>query len=187
MKLLMIRHGEPCYSNVKELNLVSYLGELTPSGVAQAETVANDERLQDADIIITSPFTRALQTAAIISRKTQIPLIVEPGLHEILMDLTHVNSLDEMYTDASYKEFVANNGVRSPDTKYSWESIESIVNRSYSAMKKYLHYDKVIVVAHAVVIRTFGYSKQDFSYCEIYEREFDDNSRFENFVALNPN
>ena len=33
MKLLMIRHGEPCYTNVRNLQLVSYLGELTPLGV----------------------------------------------------------------------------------------------------------------------------------------------------------
>ena len=88
----MIRHGEPCYSNVKDLGLVSYLGELTPLGVAQAEDVSRDERLKGANIIIASPFTIALQTAAIISRETNIPLTVEPAFHEIVLDTEHINT-----------------------------------------------------------------------------------------------
>ena len=187
MKLLMVRHGEPCYANVRDLQLVSYLSELTPLGVAQADEVANDERLKDADVIISSPFTRALQTAAIISRKTQIPVTVEPAFHEILLDTGHSLSLIENYTSDSYKEFVKKNGVRDSETEFRWESVEHIVNRAYPAMKKYLHYDKVIVVAHATLIRTFGYATQDFPYCEIFEREFDENSKFESFVAWNPN
>ena len=186
MKLLMIRHGEPRYDNVKELNLVSYLGELTPAGVAQAEAVADDERLQDADIIISSPFTRALQTAAIISRKTQIPLIVETAFHEILLDTAHQCTVSEEYTRISYCDFVLNKGIRDTSLEYRWESLEHIVNRAYPAMKKYLNYDKVIVVAHATLIRTFGYQEQGFPYCGIFEREFDENSSFEGFVAWNP-
>lgn len=186
MKLLMIRHGEPCYSNVKELGLVSYLGELTPLGVAQAENVAQDERLQDADIIVASPFTRALQTAAIISRVTQIPLKVEPAFHEIVLDTKHRFTLEESYTKSSYKEFVMKKGVRDSECKYRWESLEDIANRAYPAMQEYLSYDKVIVVAHAALIRTFGYQEQGFPYCEVFEREFDENSKFENFVAWDP-
>lgn len=186
MKLLMIRHGEPRYDNVSELDLVSYLGELTPIGVEQAEAVAEDERLKGADIIIASPFTRALQTAAIISRKTQIPLIVEPAFHEIVLDIAHERTLDIEYTRASYKEFVRKQGKRDKNTIYRWESLDHIVERAYSAMKKYLCYDKVIVVAHAALIRAFGHQHQKFSFCEIFEREFDESSEFDEFVAWNP-
>lgn len=186
MKLLMIRHGEPCYTNVKNLGLVSYLAELTPLGVAQARAVAKDERLQDADIIISSPYTRALQTAAIISQETQIDLIIEPAFHEIVLDMKHQLTLQEKYTKASYKEFIAQHGVKHFNTKYRWETLEHIVNRAYPAMKKYLQYDKVIVVAHAALIRTFGYQEQEFPHCGIFEREFNENSRFENFTAWKP-
>lgn len=186
MKLLMIRHGEPCYSNVKELGLVSYLGELTPLGIAQAENVAKDERLKGADIILASPFTRALQTAAIISRETQIKLEVEPAFHEIILDVSHQFSLIESYTKSSYKEFVKKQGIRDSECEYRWESLEHIASRAYPAMKKYLNYDKVIVIAHAALIRTFGYQEQDFPYCGVFEREFDANSKFENFIAWNP-
>lgn len=186
MKLLMIRHGEPCYANVKELNLLSYLGELTPLGVAQAEKVAKDDRLKDADIIIASPFTRALQTAAIISRITGIPLTVEPALHEILLDTEHEFTLDEKYVRASDKEFYRKNGKRDCETKYRWEEAQHIAERAYLVIKKYLNCKKVIVVSHATLIRTFGYKERKYPYCGIFEREFDENSEFENFVAWKP-
>ena len=186
MKLLMIRHGEPCYANVRDLNLVPYLAELTPRGIAQAEAVAKDERLKDADIIVASPFTRALQTAAIISRETKIPLTVEPAFHEILLDVGHRCSNIPFYAKESYKEFVRNKGVRNKDCLYRWESLEHIVNRAYPAMMKYLEYDKVIVVAHSVLIRAFGYNDADLKNCDIFEREFDVNSKFEDFVAWEP-
>ena len=187
MKLLMIRHGEPTYENVRDLELVSYLGELTPRGVWQATVVANDERLKGAEVIISSPFTRALQTSAIISRITKIPIIVEPAIHEIILDTKHEFTVDEEYTKESYKEFALKNGVRDSDSIYRWEELLHIANRAFPALKKYLHYNKVIVVAHAALIRTFGYQKQEFPYCEIFEREFDENSQFEGFTAWNPN
>lgn len=186
MKLVMIRHGEPRYDNVHDLGLVSYLGELTEAGVAQAEAVSNDVRLQDADIIISSPFTRALQTAAIISRKTGIPIEIEPAFHEILLDTTHQRTTGKIYTSSSYKEFVIQKGVRDSTTFHKWESLEHIVERGHTAMKKYLHYNKVIVVAHATFIRTFGYKEQKFPYCGIFERDFDENSEFESFVTWDP-
>ena len=183
MKLLMIRHGKPTYKNVDDLNLVSYLSELTDEGIAQAELVARDERLQDADIIIASPFTRALQTAAIISRVTQIPIRIEPAFHELLLDTTHADTVRDEYTRPAYREFISKNGIRDENTKYRWEELTHVVERSYKAMQKYLEYSKVIVVAHSVLIRTFGYCKPDFGYCEIFEREFDKNSKFEGFVG----
>lgn len=186
MKLLMIRHGEPCYANVRDLNLLPYLAELTPRGIAQAEDVSKDERLKDANIIIASPFTRALQTASIISRETDIPLIVEPAFHEILLDVGHRCSNIHFYAKESYKEFARNNGVRNKDCLYRWETLEHIVNRVYLAMMNYLNYDKVIVVAHSVVIRALGYAGDDLKFCEIFEREFDENSKFEGFTAWNP-
>ena len=82
---IFIRHGEPRYDEVVQRGFKNQgydLGKLTERGVLQAEKVALDHRLNGADLIISSPYTRALQTAAIISRITQIPLTVENNLHE---------------------------------------------------------------------------------------------------------
>ena len=47
---------------------------LGPAGVEQAERAAADPRLQTAELIVASPYTRALQTAQIISRHTGLPV-----------------------------------------------------------------------------------------------------------------
>lgn len=81
----LIRHGEPNYEAVSEIGFYGFgrsFAPLSSRGIMQAEATAEDSRLLDADIIVSSPYTRALQTAAIISRKVNKPIIIEPELHE---------------------------------------------------------------------------------------------------------
>lgn len=81
----------------------------------QSEITAEDSRLLDADVIVSSPYTRALQTAAIISRKTNKKIIIEPELHEWIADKT--NSLSPGKEAAALsKEFNEYRGVY-PDGK----------------------------------------------------------------------
>lgn len=187
MKVLFIRHGEPNYENVSNHNLVSYLGELTSDGARQAERVAVQPELYEAEIILASPFTRALQTAAIISRTKRLPIYVEPGLHEWLSDKSHQRTLNTDYGICSYREFVEHNGVRDDSCKYNWESAEEIAARAYPVLEKYraLGYSKIIVVAHAMLIRTFGYAEQEFPYCGIYPMEFTKDTQYNGFVPWN--
>ena len=187
MKVLFIRHGEPYYGNVHDLNLVSYLGELTPAGVQQAETVAIQPELYEAEIIVASPFTRALQTASIISRIKNLPIHVEPGLHEWLADKAHQHTLNTDYGVCSYHEFVDYKGIRDNSCKYNWETAEEIAARAYPVIEKYraMGYTKIIVVAHAMLIRTFGYSEQEFPYCGIYPMEFTKDTKYNGFVPWN--
>ena len=48
MEVLFIRHGEPDYGNVRNLGLVSYLGDLTRKGLQQAHDISEDPRLSDS-------------------------------------------------------------------------------------------------------------------------------------------
>ena len=187
MEVLFIRHGEPDYENVRNLGLVSYLGELTREGIQQAHTVSEDPRLFDAQIVVSSPFTRALQTAHIISQKNGFSLMVEPAFHEWLADKTHQNTVDSEYGKNSYREFLEHNGIRDENCKYNWESAEEIAARAYPALEFYRKcgYKRIIVVAHAMLIRTFGYKEQKFPYCGIYEMNFNEESKYEGFVPWN--
>ena len=84
MELVLIRHGQPDYSEVTERKYIGHgrdLAKLTELGKEQAEKVSRDARLDGAEIILSSPYTRALQTAAIISKNTGIPIEVETHLH----------------------------------------------------------------------------------------------------------
>lgn len=81
----LIRHGEPDYSEASTKmyhDIGIELSPLTENGRIQIKKVAEDPRLQNASIIISSPFTRALQTAAILSKELGLDMIVETDLNE---------------------------------------------------------------------------------------------------------
>ena len=88
-----VRHGQTDYS---ERNAKIYQGfgvnlaPLTEEGVRQIEETARDPRLKGADLILSSPYTRALQTAAILSKALMAPIAVETGLHEWLANKHYV-------------------------------------------------------------------------------------------------
>jgi broad specificity phosphatase PhoE len=183
MKLVLIRHGEPSYENVSERNFIGQgrdLAELTDLGVAQAEKAANDSRLQGAEIILSSPYTRALQTAAIISKKTGLDIKVETDLHEWIPDLTFQYSSTENFKEIG-KELKKYNGEWNAECKFQWESLSSIGERAFRVIRKYMNYDKVIVVCHGMVIRRFV-RKREIENCEIFELDFDEYTKWNGYV-----
>jgi broad specificity phosphatase PhoE len=55
---------------------------LTDNGIAQAKAAARDPRIGRSEIILSSPYTRALHTAAIVSMELGIDIKVEHDLRE---------------------------------------------------------------------------------------------------------
>lgn len=171
---VFIRHGEPRYDEVIERGYKNQgydLGKLTERGISQAENVALDERLLDAEIIVASPYTRALQTAAIISRITQIKLLVENDLHEWMPDKTFSDRND---LDMAYPEFIKLNGVRTPQSNFHYETLEEVHTRAKNALKPYLKHKKVIVVCHGIVMTSFTNINDLIPHCGIREITVDE-------------
>jgi len=113
MKIILIRHGEPDYSHVVQRGFVGSgldLAHLSKEGEAQAAEAAKDARLDGAQLILASPYSRALHTAAIISRHRNLPLEVELDLHEWLPDLTFTYRTDDEVVRAG-KLLAANKGI----------------------------------------------------------------------------
>jgi broad specificity phosphatase PhoE len=153
-KFILIRHGEPRYDEVLARNYFGMgydMGRLTDNGVLQAEKRAQDPDLLGADIIISSPYTRALQTAAIISRLTNTNLTVENDLHEWMPDTSFKFVLD---ASKAYDEYLTSKGIRNKDTIFLWESYDVLKNRVFNVIEKYKKYKKVIVVCHGIVMST---------------------------------
>ena len=100
MKIVFIRHGETDKIEVDKRGFIGQgrdLAPLTELGIQQAEKVSLNPMLENAQIIVSSPYTRALQTAAIISRKINKEIIVEPELHEWIVDKTNsIKSSEEV-------------------------------------------------------------------------------------------
>lgn len=166
---IFIRHGEPRYDEVQKKWKQSVgfnFGKLTDNGVDQAEEVAKDERLKDADLIVSSPYTRALQTAAIISRVTGIKLTVENDLHEWNPDVNEIHDYDG---NLSFEEYLKNKGVHHITDKYRWETYEDLKKRVELALIKYKNYKKVIIVCHGIVMSAITNFDDVIEHCGIRE------------------
>lgn len=168
-KLILIRHGEPRYDEVIERGYPNQgydLGKLTDRGVLQAKAVSNDERLKGATLIVSSPYTRALQTAAIISRLTNIELVVENDLHEWMPDVSFSRKED---LGLAYPDFMKFKGHLNAKSVFKYETYEDLSLRVSAAIKKYKHYDKIIVVCHGIVMSTFTHIDDRIEHCGIRE------------------
>lgn len=91
-KFYFIRHGKPDYTYGDTHGFIGQGHDFAPLKTEKIEEVieaAKDKRLKDAQIIISSPYTRALQTASIISKETGIDIVVESDIMEWQPDLTY--------------------------------------------------------------------------------------------------
>ena len=157
MEVIFIRHGEPDYTPCWDRGFIGHgkdLACLTEEGIAQAEEVSKSPLLFGSELIVSSPYTRALQTAAIISKNTQLNISVEIDLHEFLPDKTFMYKGKEE-TDLLRKDFLDCFGVYPAGEVRKWETIAEIKSRVMTVMNKYLKRNKIIVVAHGGVIRRF--------------------------------
>lgn len=150
-----VRHGDPDYS---ERNTKIYQGfgvnlaKLSEKGVRQIKETAKDERLQGADIIISSPYTRALQTASILSKELGVDIVVETDLHEWLANKNFIYEDDETVENA-YTEYEKNQGIYPAGEEKLWEDAKSIRERVLNVLKKYAGYKRVIVACHGMMIQ----------------------------------
>lgn len=158
----LVRHGEPDYSQCDKRGYIGHGRDLAPlsnEGISQALTTAMDSRLKSADIIVSSPYTRALQTAAIISQKTNIDITVEMDLHEWMPDLNFkYRSFEECLE--LIKDFNCHKGIYPGEETKRWEDLNSLRNRVKKVADKYAHCNKVIMVCHTMVIRTLVYAER---------------------------
>jgi broad specificity phosphatase PhoE len=143
----LIRHGKADYTYAKATGYLAVFSNLAPLDkdyIYAVDETAKDPRLQDAEIIIASPYTRALQTASIISKKTGIDIIIEPDLMEWQEDLSYTyNSFARQ--DELIEEYIRGD--------YSHcESKPHLRNRILSVLERYKNHKKVIVVFHCMAI-----------------------------------
>lgn len=153
MKIVLVRHGEPDYSKCVEKGYIGHgfnLAPLSEKGRLQAEQVAHSEYMKDAQLVVSSPYTRALQTAAAICSANRLPLLVDEELHEWIPDLTYQNTQED--EKKSSDDFLACGGIWPEGTDCKWESIHMLSQRVLNALDRYRDYDKIIVVCHAVVM-----------------------------------
>lgn len=175
MKILFIRHGQPDYRPVDQRGFIGLgreLAPLSPLGIRQAEQAALDPRLAGAQLILASPYTRALQTAAIVSRHTGLPLQVETDLHELIPDQTfQLKGMEENHN--FHLDFIRCQGEYPPGETRKWETIAQAIERTQKVLDWYLNqgYQNIVVVAHGGVIRRYT-GRMEIDYCQVSEVEY---------------
>lgn len=88
--LFLIRHGETNWTLNEKYQLKGGYRDLpclTSNGIKQVNELSNNLRLKDVALMLSSPYTRALQTAAILSKNIDLEIIVEFELQEWQPDL----------------------------------------------------------------------------------------------------
>lgn len=156
MKIYMIRHGVPNYSYVDEHNFIGHGNDLAPLDVNYIKDVINtskDKRLKNAELIVSSPYTRALQTAAIISKELNLNIIVEPDLREWEPDLTF--QYKGINARGLFEDYYSCGGIKPKNRKVNWESKEDLKKRIEKMINKYKDdYKCVIFVFHQTAIQS---------------------------------
>jgi broad specificity phosphatase PhoE len=176
MKIVFVRHGEPDYNDVTQRRFIGHgrdLAHLTKLGKAQAQTAAENSILGGIELIVSSPYTRALQTAAIISKYRNVEIEVELDLHEWLPDLTYSYSAYDS-VDRAFKLCIANKGICLKDSPFKYEELSSVFDRAKKCLEKYTSYKKIAVVTHGMLMWQFTFSKE-YPYCDMSEIKFDKN------------
>ena len=174
-RIVFMRHSEPDYSFVRARKYRGHgldLAQLTENGIQIAENASTDSRLDHAEIIVSSPYTRALQTAAILSKNRQLGIKVELGLHEWMPDLSFQYTSKE-WADKATKLSLENKGICPDDSEVRFENLEDVFNRAKAALLRYSAYKKIIVVTHGIVMRRFAFAPA-IPFCGISEIDFDE-------------
>ena len=175
LKVVFMRHSEPDYSYVQAKGYIGHgndLGQLTENGILIAEKASHDSRLDDSDIIVSSPYTRALQTAAIISKNRQLNIKIELGIHEWIPDLTF-GFCGKEFADKAYDMYAKNKGLCPEDSEIQYESADDLFNRAKNALLKYMDYNKIIVVSHGMLMHRF-IPVPFIPFCGIHEINFNE-------------
>jgi len=166
----LVRHGEANYDDMLENGFWGFGRDFAPlseKGQEQAEITAKDARLKNAELIVSSPYTRALQTAQIISRQTGIWVEVDMDLHEWIPDVNNQYETSEE-SFAFAREFTKLNGEYPSGQKFRWETLSHMRERMMRAADRYSDYDKVIFVGHGMVFRCLTYIEK-MEHAEIIE------------------
>lgn len=186
MELVLIRHGAVDYTPVSVRGFIGHGRDLAPlseEGIRQAEQVAHAHELAGCQAILSSPYTRALQTAAIISRGTGLDIHVEVDLHEWLPDKTY-RYLTYSELDALRDGYARARGVCPPDTGCRWESVDEMNARLKPVLDRWLHKGcvRLAVVCHGMVIsRLSGIAHAE--HCTPYVIRYGQDYTFHGFVT----
>jgi len=158
--IYLVRHGEADYEQIGKRHWPGKLADLAPlSALGAQQAAAAGERLADvgAARLISSPFTRTMQTAGAVSCRVSLAIEVELDLHEWLPDDTF-RWHDLADVRALVADFDRCGGEWPPGERRVWEPMSSVRHRASAALRRAVDgmagAGSLIAVCHEMVIRS---------------------------------
>ena len=179
MRLYLIRHGETDWGLVSARGvkgMAASLAPLTPIGRLQIDTIANDYRLEEAEAILCSSYARALESAALLSRKLNKPLYVEYDLHEWLPQKDSQADIDDVLMQQASEGLKRELLEQRPPERVPWESLAEVKTRVVNVLRRYNQFSTLVVMTHAVVISSLVGVQRSVDHAEIVAFELDVNA-----------
>ncbi|MGN0400746.1 MAG: histidine phosphatase family protein [Acetatifactor sp.] len=170
-EFLMVRHGEPDYSKVNDwakIAVAKNYAPLTETGGIQIQNAIETLKKEKAELIISSPFTRCMQGAAMMSKTLQLDVCVEHDLREWELDRTH-----SVFPGFRERLLTWQFNHRNWNRFSKWENPEDVRKRVLSVFERYLSYEKVIVSCHAMMIMYTTHDKEPLLYGQIRKVRYD--------------
>ena len=116
------------------------MAPLTEKGRTLDQEIASNPIFSQAQVVVASSVTRALETATYIAQAQQLPLLVEPFFHEWRPDMTGQNaSQDEAVL--AHRLFLENGGAVPESSPARYETAAEMKERFLQALEKYQAYD----------------------------------------------
>jgi broad specificity phosphatase PhoE len=152
VRLILIRHGETLWNETQKFQGFSDI-ELSFKGKSQAQSLAESLRGETLAAIYTSPLIRARQTAELIARYHDCPVIIEEGLKELNQGLLEGLTAEDLRR--GYPEFLKN-WIQRPESTHlpQGESLGDLQRRAWDSIERIIReYPEgtVVVVAHSFV------------------------------------
>jgi len=150
-RLILVRHGESSGNRDRIFATSPSNLPITELGYRQAHLAAKRiGELFRPELVVTSPYLRANETARIIAGALALPLEIEPNLHEREMGVQRGKSYDSLLTDPDYD----------PRRPWAWkpqggESYEEVQLRVAPILDRLAaaHPDReVVIVSHGGVM-----------------------------------
>lgn len=156
----LLRHGEADYRPIDDRGWSGATAELAPlsdRGVLQAVEAAGQLSAVGATALVSSPVTRALQTAGILASRLGLLVTVQFELREWLPNDAYTwRSLADVR--AALTDFDSCGGEWPAGERRAWEPLSAVRARTSAALHKVIadpgRHDVLIAVCHEMVIRS---------------------------------
>jgi len=167
MKLYVARHGRSNYNDLRLFNSDPTVDvHLTDVGIQQAEDLAKELKDIQFNQIFVSELRRTQQTAEVVNKTHNAPIVIEPRLND------HTSGLEGLPYEA-YDEYIEKASDRWSLRIKDGESIIDVKTRMQNFLDdlKTKDYDNVLLVTSMYNIRTVYLILKNISYDDAWKME----------------